>query len=305
MCECPGTQCHCEVLTAYARECERAGIRVTKWREETGCRNVKPFKYSGEHMSGETSATSDANATLNEVITHGGGASEVLDDFYEPLNLSSLRTALPAYRPPADMAMVRAEKKKTNEKEMRRREKQLKQQKRKERKRQRRLNKKRLEREKPKVGRGMVVRNSKKEYSNRKRNPIGSYNGFTVEKISGGGFKKRLKWGGKRRGHAKPPPFDMLLSSVDESDYVPHTSGEARTNSDDAVYQDDVIESGLVPDIDYSDLPSNRDRSPLPLFDSSETLSAPKNRRRLLVMPDYAYRGHRRRDWKRRRHTES
>lgn len=25
MCECPGEQCHCEVLTAYARECERAG----------------------------------------------------------------------------------------------------------------------------------------------------------------------------------------------------------------------------------------------------------------------------------------
>ena len=63
------------MLTAYARECERAGVRITRWRESTGCRNVKPFKYSGEH-SGETSATSDTNATLNEVITHDGGASE-------------------------------------------------------------------------------------------------------------------------------------------------------------------------------------------------------------------------------------
>jgi len=303
MCECPGTQCHCEVLTAYARECERAGIRVTKWREETGCRNVKPFKYSGEHMSGETSATSDANATFNEVLTHGGGASEVFDDFDEPLDFSSIRTALPAYRPPTESTIGRANMKKTNEKEIRRREKQLKQQKRKERKRQRRL-KKRLDREKPKGGRGIGVRNSKKEYSNRKRDSIGSFNGFIVEKISGGGSKKRLKWGGKKRGDAKPPPFEMLLSSVDESDYVPHTSGEERTSIDDEKYQDDVIESGHVPDIDYSDLPSNRGRSPLPLFDSSETLSAPKNRRRLLVMPDYAYKGHRRRDWKRRRHTE-
>merc|ERR1719470_101806 len=147
--------------------------------------------------------------------------------------------------------MVRADMKKTNEKEMRRREKILKQkqkQRRKERKRQRRL-KKRLESEKPKGGRRLVVRNNKREYSNRKRDSLGSFHGFLVEKISGGGSKKRLKWGGKKRGDAKPPPFDILLSSVDESDYVPHTSGEARTSIDDALYQDDVIESGRVPDI--------------------------------------------------------
>ena len=35
-CECPGDQCHCEVLTAYARECERAGYLVHNWREATG-----------------------------------------------------------------------------------------------------------------------------------------------------------------------------------------------------------------------------------------------------------------------------
>ncbi len=33
MCECPGDQCHCEVLTAYARECERAGFMVHNWSE--------------------------------------------------------------------------------------------------------------------------------------------------------------------------------------------------------------------------------------------------------------------------------
>ncbi len=43
MCECPGDTCHCEVLTAYARECERAGITVPYWREATGCQNVTSF----------------------------------------------------------------------------------------------------------------------------------------------------------------------------------------------------------------------------------------------------------------------
>ena len=46
MCECPGEQCHCEVLTAYARECERAGQFIRGWRDKTGCRNVTSFKYS-------------------------------------------------------------------------------------------------------------------------------------------------------------------------------------------------------------------------------------------------------------------
>ena len=48
MCECPGDQCHCEVLTAYARECERKDIKLTAgdWRESTGCKNVTSFVYS-------------------------------------------------------------------------------------------------------------------------------------------------------------------------------------------------------------------------------------------------------------------
>lgn len=90
MCECPGTQCHCEVLTAYARECERAGVRVPRWRESTGCRHVIPFKYSGEHFqSGEAGGfgggrgggqTAQANAAHNEVLSLDEGA-EQLDDY--------------------------------------------------------------------------------------------------------------------------------------------------------------------------------------------------------------------------------
>lgn len=53
MCECPGEQCHCEVLTAYARECERSGVMVYNWREATNCKNVSSFKYSDRHHLNE------------------------------------------------------------------------------------------------------------------------------------------------------------------------------------------------------------------------------------------------------------
>jgi hypothetical protein len=46
MCECPGDNCHCEVLTAYARECEREEkLFFPDWREKTGCVNVSSFSF--------------------------------------------------------------------------------------------------------------------------------------------------------------------------------------------------------------------------------------------------------------------
>jgi len=71
---------------------------------------------------------------------------------------------------------------------------------------------------------------------------------------------------------------------------VPHTSGEARTKSE--------IEYSDLPMIDRGDLPNihRGARDPLPLIDSSE--------QRRTLLPDINYRGHRRRDWKRRRHIE-
>eukprot|EP00096_Caligus_rogercresseyi_P014014 TRINITY_DN6566_c0_g1_i1.p1 TRINITY_DN6566_c0_g1~~TRINITY_DN6566_c0_g1_i1.p1 ORF type:complete len:413 (-),score=116.73 TRINITY_DN6566_c0_g1_i1:591-1829(-) len=48
MCECPGDSCHCEVLTAYARECERSGILLKGWREASDCGNVSSFSYPGK-----------------------------------------------------------------------------------------------------------------------------------------------------------------------------------------------------------------------------------------------------------------
>ena len=93
-------------------------MRIPHWREDTGCRNVKPFKYSGEHFSGETSASASShlNATLNEVITsyEVGGGGEVLDRKEDPreesLDLSSLRS-LPAYRQKPGQGRKEARKK--------------------------------------------------------------------------------------------------------------------------------------------------------------------------------------------------
>uniref|UniRef100_A0A336MCX7 CSON015288 protein n=1 Tax=Culicoides sonorensis TaxID=179676 RepID=A0A336MCX7_CULSO len=37
MCECPSRFCYCESFTAYARECQRLGIALPNWREQTNC----------------------------------------------------------------------------------------------------------------------------------------------------------------------------------------------------------------------------------------------------------------------------
>lgn len=37
MCECPARFCYCESFTAYARECQRLGIELPNWREQTNC----------------------------------------------------------------------------------------------------------------------------------------------------------------------------------------------------------------------------------------------------------------------------
>ena len=91
------------MLTAYARECERAGVRVASWREMTSCRHVRPFKYSAEHLASlENSVTLDNNATFNEVLKinelNVGGVEEY-DDYEAELDISMVGNAMAAYRP--------------------------------------------------------------------------------------------------------------------------------------------------------------------------------------------------------------
>ena len=67
MCECPGDQCHCEVLTAYARECERAGVLVHNWRAATGCENVTSFRWADKSQIYKLKV-SDLASRKNDVV---------------------------------------------------------------------------------------------------------------------------------------------------------------------------------------------------------------------------------------------
>ena len=75
MCECPGDRCHCEVLTAYARECERAGVIVHNWRQETGCLNVTSFTFGG---NGNDNGNGNGNRVHGDVIGNEVGGVDGL-----------------------------------------------------------------------------------------------------------------------------------------------------------------------------------------------------------------------------------
>lgn len=37
VCDCPTGMCHCDSFAAYARECQRLGVNLPDWREDTAC----------------------------------------------------------------------------------------------------------------------------------------------------------------------------------------------------------------------------------------------------------------------------
>ena len=76
MCECPGDTCHCEVLTAYARECERAGVMVRDWREATGCENMTSFRFTNAAKE----AYNSINDSSNSSSPHHTGSGEEEED---------------------------------------------------------------------------------------------------------------------------------------------------------------------------------------------------------------------------------
>ena len=92
MCECPGETCHCEVLTAYARECERAGGNlVYNWREATNCQNVTSFHWlkdagstlgSRRHFYNSSSKSSEES---NDLVAVSLAPLEVDDQTEEEL----------------------------------------------------------------------------------------------------------------------------------------------------------------------------------------------------------------------------
>ena len=221
---------------------------------------------------------------------------EEFDAIEEPLDTSklSVSTALPAFRyksssplpitvTPSSLSSstsLSAVLDTSSTRTKRRKEKKSKSQRRRERRRRRRKNKKDKK----------FVRKPGPEV------PITNYRGFTIERVSTGGSKKRLKWG---TNNNKPPPFDMLLTSVEEA--YPHMSAEERghdeyeyiVNYDD--YNVDDIHQGLS----YSDLPSSKSRSqPPPLHESEETPSSLSSKHLLHLSNNPS-----KRNYKRRRHV--
>ena len=82
MCECPGDQCHCEVLTAYARECETLGHLVHGWRDATSCQNVTSYRYSRRRHRNNGSNKIDLNvytdSSTAKSIANRKGTGEVI-----------------------------------------------------------------------------------------------------------------------------------------------------------------------------------------------------------------------------------
>ena len=225
--QCNNPRYSVQVLTAYARECERAGIRVAGWREATGCTHVKPFKYSAEHASLEASDTADTRAPYNEVLASTGAGAEVFG------GEEGAELELPAYRDPS-LASHSQRWRPSHRRHRRPRHR---------------------GRSKDKT----FVRKNKKNHS------LGNFRGFTVEKISTGGSKKRLKWGGRKKGSFSSPPFDMLLSSVEEA----RLAGDRTTSEHSAEAADYELEdSGGLGLALSARLPGSTRSQPPPLHES-------------------------------------
>ena len=227
MCECPTDQCHCEVLTAYARECENLGQEIQGWREATGCVNVTSYRY-GKRKNRKNGLIDDYST--NDVLRPSGDTSNVPSWLSTNTESNDLGRVLPGYSPnqatnykPKRRFLDRAidykdlltpkERKRIRNKERRRQRKKLKR----ERKRKRRLERKRRrqrERERNKAKRRKQL---KKHESELKR--LGHEVGLDVveSKDKNGDIKRRLNWTKFRQIQKSSsartrPPFEELLS---------------------------------------------------------------------------------------------
>ena len=264
-----------QVLTAYARECERAGVRIPRWRDATGCKHVVPFKYSGEHFgSSEQSASSHVNATANEVLNHGeldGG--EVFDDLEDNtvLDLGGIGEIQPAYRaptPPPPPPPPSRKPRRQGESDAKKRKRRQRRQRRLERKREKERKRRDKERRRLEEGRG-----------SRTRELLGSMNGLTLKRVSveGREGKKKLRWKQDSNKESFRPPFELFLRSDDEQeeqeedkqDLEPSTGPRDNNNKNKPEQESGRLQLRLH-NIDYSELPNSKGRTPIPLRDASK-----------------------------------
>ena len=316
MCECPTDQCHCEVITAYARECENLGLEIQGWREHTGCVNVTSYRY-GKRRNRKNGLFDDSSK--NDVLRPTGDTLNVPSWLSSNTEPNDLGRVLPGYSPnqatnykPKRRFLDRAidykdiltpkERKRIRNKERRRQRRKLKR----ERKRKRRLEKKRRrqrERERNKAKRKKLQQ--KKHESELKR--LGHEVGLDVveSKDKNGDIKRRLNWSKFRQAQKSTntrtrPPFEELLSGSFLDSIKDDNEDEEYQEYDNLLdYDSAIVQEGFIPntknasslsspnpsensDKGIVNMPTRRgktlaSRTPLPLFDAEDE---PYNRRR-------------------------
>lgn len=72
MCECDSDRCFCESFAAYAHECQRLGVPLNNWRQETGCslRNMMMMALSNNRISTDRSSFALVTASLPREELH-------------------------------------------------------------------------------------------------------------------------------------------------------------------------------------------------------------------------------------------
>ncbi len=258
MCECPGEQCHCEVLTAYARECERAGVLVYNWREATGCKNITSYKYSQRHPNEvlkmiqpqqdqpKIETESFAETTTQEPASIEAEKTTIVADLTTSSTTELPEWILGPYLPGCSRETQRfcqnqkrqrssAAKKRKAEKRARARRRRLRKQ------------QKQLRRRQRKEQRRKLRRQQKKKKKEKKK--------FDWTKIFGPEGMKR-------------PPFEALLhSTADESTTTEETFlNPASFSSESTSFWGQQISS--------SDFESNKKRTPLPLKEAASFKSS-------------------------------
>ena len=295
MCECPTNQCHCEVLTAYARECENLGLLVQGWRKATNCENVTSYRY-GKRRNRKNGfyKTSMKNPSTNNILQ----PSENIDDHPSWLSGNTepndIGRALPAYSPKEverssskrrfiDRAMdykhllTPKERKRIRNQDRRRRRKQQ----RRERKRRRRLDRKRRRQRNRKM-KAEALKQKRQERHQIELRRLNHEMGIDVveSKDENGEIKRMLNWG-KSTTTRKRPPFEELLSGS-----FPGSSGSSNretdlndedNNSEDYHEYDNLLEhnSAIIQD---GYIPNNLNGSVLKSLDFTKVSNKEQNK---------------------------
>ena len=306
MCECPGDQCHCEVLTAYARECERAGQLVHGWREATNCKNVTSYAYKRRNNRRNQLRLAGLESNNVELLKMPEWKSKS-KDLGQFLPGCSPKTSHFCGRPQSDQGVTfnRLEKRNMKHKLTRSQRRKLRRQRKKE--RQRRKRKQRRQRRRRQ--RRLRSKSRRKQVNNRKKEleRLGRAGVMVQHVQSGGQVKKRLNWANFKSTNQKVPPFESLLTSLDDllkskNESLPDSATDKVAEEEDFEVFADLVTtntSAIIRNLG-EDSPPGGKRVPLPLLED-ERLAADSgsSRPKRMAGPLFKNWKHRRRgeDW--------